>query len=31
MGYFQGVSDRTMQSEYYNVRFDLKLKYDINR
>lgn len=29
--YFQGVSDRTMQSEYYNVRFDLGVKYDINR
>lgn len=29
--YFQGVSDRTMQSEYYNARFDLGVKYDITR
>ena len=29
--FFQGVSDRTMQAEYYNVRFDLGVKYDINR
>lgn len=29
--YFQGVSSRTMQSEYYNVRFDLGVKYDFTR
>ena len=29
--YFQGVSDRTMQAEFYNVRFDLGVKYDITR
>ncbi|MEO1261051.1 MAG: TonB-dependent receptor [Bacteroidota bacterium] len=29
--YFQGVSDRTMQAEYYNVRFDLGLKFDLVR
>lgn len=27
--YFQGVSDRTMQAEYYNVRFDLGVKFDL--
>ena len=29
--YFQGVSDRTMQAEYYNMRFDIGVKYDINK
>jgi TonB-dependent receptor len=29
--YFQGVSDRTMQSEFYNVRFDLGLKFDLTK
>lgn len=29
--YFQGVSSRTMQSEFYNARFDLGLKFDLNR
>lgn len=29
--YFQGVSDRTMQSEYYNTRFDVGVKLDINK
>jgi TonB-dependent receptor len=29
--YFQGVSSRTMQSEFYNVRFDLGVKYDLTR
>ncbi|MCB0643798.1 MAG: TonB-dependent receptor, partial [Phaeodactylibacter sp.] len=28
--YFQGVSDRTAQMEYYNARFDLGLKFDLN-
>lgn len=27
--YFQGVSDRTMQAEYYNVRFDIGIKFDL--
>lgn len=27
--YFQGVSQRTMQTEYYNARFDLGVKLDI--
>lgn len=29
--YFQGVSNRTMQAEYYNARFDLGLKFDLNQ
>jgi TonB-dependent receptor len=29
--YFQGVSSRTMQAEYYNVRFDLGVKFDMSR
>lgn len=29
--YFQGVSSRTMQAEYYNARFDLGVKIDLNR
>ena len=29
--YFQGVSDRTMQAEYYNIRFDVGVKYDLTR
>lgn len=29
--FFQGVSDRTMQAEFYNVRFDVGVKYDITR
>lgn len=29
--YFQGVSRRTMQAEYYNARFDLGLKLDLFR
>ena len=29
--YFQGVSDRTMQSEFYNARFDLGVKFDFNK
>ncbi len=27
--YFQGVSSRTFQAEYYNARFDLGLKFDL--
>jgi TonB-dependent receptor len=27
--YFQGVSNRTMQTEYYNARFDLGVKFDL--
>ena len=27
--YFQGTSSRTMQAEYYNVRFDLGIKFDL--
>ena len=27
--YYQGVSERTMQMEYYNARFNLGLKYDL--
>lgn len=27
--YFQGVSSRTMQAEFYNVRFDVGLKFDL--
>ena len=29
--YFQGISERTFQAEYYNVRFDLGLKFDMIR
>ena len=29
--YFQGVSSRVMQTEFYNVRFDVGLKYDLVR
>ncbi|MEL6593220.1 MAG: TonB-dependent receptor, partial [Bacteroidota bacterium] len=29
--YYQGSRSRTMQAEYYNVRFDLGLKFDISR
>lgn len=27
--YFQGISSRTMQAEFYNVRFDVGLKFDL--
>lgn len=27
--YYQGISDRVYQQEYYNVRFDIGLKYDL--
>ncbi len=29
--YYQGFVDRTMQAEYYNVRFDLGVKFDLVR
>ncbi len=29
--YYQGIADRTMQAEYYGVRLDLGVKYDIFR
>ena len=29
--YFQGISERTFQAEFYNVRFDLGLKFDMIR
>ena len=29
--YYQGSPSRTMQSEYYNFRFDLGLKFDVSR
>lgn len=29
--YFQGVSNRTMQAEYYNARFDLGVKFDLTK
>ena len=29
--YFQGVPNRTMQAEYYNVRFDLGVKFDLTK
>jgi TonB-dependent receptor len=29
--FFQGVSSRTMQAEFYNARFDLGIKFDMSR
>lgn len=29
--YYQGISSRTMQAEYYNARFNFGLKFDLNK